>query len=164
MSGTISFDLYAQNSYTGVYNGRQIVYPKMTVRTYNQCGSGRTRLSVSKISMNQRWFNDECSSTVGVTVSVPWGVALTPTFRCGTVKVASRSSSYASGSEFMQYNSTTRISIANQYLKPIAWTRNYYTGVITRYNLCMSAQPMVVVYVGTTSDSWSPTMRPCVPQ
>ena len=167
LSGKISFTVKYDNAWSAFYRSRKVLHPALNVSTYKSCvqGPGIPLAPVYKMSMTQRWSSQSCSAGVSIGVSAPWGVSVSATPGCKKARVAKRSTTYVgrAGSR-TQYNSTTVASFGNEYLYPTAWGHSYGGPGEVKVPLCFKASSSVVIYPTRTSgsDSWQPTLKPCV--
>lgn len=162
-SGQVSFTIGSWNSYTGLYQNRKFIAPKVSVKTYNTCNKNLVAKGISKLTVGQVVFSNTCEPGVDIGVGYPWGVSVSATLKCGKVKAATRVTTYGSGSSFTQSNSGTTITLANEQYGPVRWVRNYSTGAVTYYPLSVPVQVNLVVYgTSTSSDSFSLTLTDSV--
>lgn len=165
LSGKITYDLKSE---TGgmYYRNRKLLAPKVTVATTNHCGStSQSRMTVSKLTVTQAWYDDVCSLNGGISAGYPWGVSASVTPVCGNVKVANRRTTYSStGSSFTQSNSNTAVSFKNGGLfQTMAYAVNPHDRNAPRkwLNLCHNATATVTAYRGTKSDTIKLNFKPC---
>ncbi|WP_406036020.1 hypothetical protein OG801_13020 [Nocardioides sp. NBC_00163] len=149
-----------------VYVNRKVTKPRVRVYTYaGPCTTKKPRRSIAKLSVTQRWSDHSCNGNLSVSVGFPWGVSVGASPTCGREERAHRSATYGRSSAYDQKNTDTTIRYANKGSithNPAAFTRNL-RGDERRIKLCQSAVVSMVIYPSaSSSDSWSPTFRPCV--
>jgi hypothetical protein len=139
------------------YIDRVVRVPKLDIRSYNKCGSGRKAKKLKKISVKQAIYSSTCSVGVGIGVGLPWSISVSGSIQCGQVMSAKHTSSYGSGSHFTQSNSSTSISIGNEglynYGNPYRLLRSRTSGT-HYYSLPVPIEVNIVAYTSKTkSDS-----------
>lgn len=164
--GSVSFRLYSGYTHLVTYRTRKVIHPSLTVETFPACVVGpQLYKPVYKMSLTQRWASSTCSAGLSIGVSAPWGVSVGATPSCSKAKLARRSTSYTGRTGVRtQYNSTTKVTFGDEYMKPIAV--GYPVGPAPVYHapLCFKVATNVVVYPTrlSGSDSYVAALNPCV--
>jgi hypothetical protein len=134
------YDPYTQTSHYET-SGPTVVDPKLSVTIRPVCvGPVANYRSVPKVHMSQGFYVSSCSSSVGVSASYPWGVGVSWTPSCGSIKVLSRATTYTSGYRFVQNNYGTKGSFRQAKQSATAYPK-----------VCVSGDAHVVVYRRTAS-------------
>lgn len=156
-TGTAKFAIAPFGSASQKYIDRVVSAPKLDIHTYDKCGKGRKAKKLAKLTVTQAIHSSTCSVGVGIGVGFPWSVSVSGSIQCGQVKSARRSSTYGSGTHFVQSNSSNSISIGNEGL---GFNGNPYRKTWTRpggthyYSLPVPIELSVVAYSSKTrSDS-----------
>jgi hypothetical protein len=58
-----------------------------------------------KVTLQQQWYEGGCHMSVSISAGAPWSIAVTPTYSCGSHRVADRTTTYGAGHSFAQHNS-----------------------------------------------------------
>ncbi|PZH14743.1 hypothetical protein C1I97_09930 [Streptomyces sp. NTH33] len=125
---------------------------KMTVK--GQCNRSGAPRNVSSVKMSQYIYDYGCHTSTAITVSVPFAVGVTPTKKCGRIKVAKATSSFPKKDHVYTQNNTGRPVT----FKPKSLDAKPYPG---HKEICLRADVSARVVLGNTDDSFSKALKAC---
>ncbi len=161
MSATAKFTIATRAGGTlHVYDNRRLEKPRITVATFRNesgCSAVFPPTSVTKLTMTQRWYDYRCGGSLSMTAGLPWAVGVGGTYSCGSVKRATATTSYGSGSSFTHTGEDT-ISFSEE---TDYWVQPYGSRPIIYQDTCFRADATVIAYKGTSSASSTPTFTLC---
>ena len=147
-----------KRSHGGVYvlfHDPTLIDPKVDLKVFTKCGSGRKTAKLSKAQLSQIWYDWKCKTSIGIfpSRSESWGIAIFGSYQCGRTLAAKRMTDYGKGSHFLQNNSGA----------PIKWKWGSGKRIDRGGKICLHADGGVIGWVGNTSDDSIQTFNVCVP-
>ena len=85
------------------WSKEQLDNPTLRLVAFN-CTNGKA-IKLSKVKIEQRWYDTGCHTDVQIGVGFPWAVSVGVTPDCGKEEIAHRQTTYTKKSSVVQYNS-----------------------------------------------------------
>ncbi|WP_329105051.1 hypothetical protein OG792_31495 [Micromonospora sp. NBC_01699] len=164
--GSVTFQTKVRNEWAGRitdYVNRKIENPTVRASILDKCGAGAKPATATKASVNQRWYDHNCAVEPSISAGFPWAISVGATAKCGSVKTASRTSSYGKGKTYTQYNSGRPVSWKDGKAGSVPQSVTDSRGKVSTFAFCLGATATVKIYVGTKDDSWvAKDLKACV--
>ncbi|WP_405772985.1 hypothetical protein [Streptomyces sp. NBC_01538] len=130
--------------------------PQLKMYVRGQCNGGHAPYrNVDSIKMSQYIYDHGCNTSTAITVNVPFAVGVTPTRKCGRIKVAKASSSW---------NRKDHAYVQNNTGIPVSFTpgdvldAKPYPG---HKQICLRADVSARVVLGRQDDGFSKDLNVC---
>ncbi|WP_149829340.1 hypothetical protein [Streptomyces tailanensis] len=128
--------------------------PQMEMIVKGNCRANGAPRKLTAAKMSQVIYDHGCKTSTAITVSYPFAVGVTPTKKCGRIKVAKRKSSFSNdNSKYYQFNTGRPATF-----KPDGMDAAPYKG---RKSICLRADVTATAVIKNYDDSFSKTMSIC---